>query len=234
MTFRRLPFFMLLALLLVNVAPLAAQDEVECEEGFRPFEHFVETTCIPVQPERIAAIPSDLVATPLLDFGAPVIATNFGEQEDGTIYVRGASDILGEATVEEANLISLGTTAFNFEVLLEANPDLIIGMSFSEDLYDQLSAIAPTILIEWPTPVFEHLELIADAAGISGVYDEQLAEYEARIAEARERIGDPASITISRLDIAADGIWYYPDTGALEQVIADIGFSQPEIQANAT
>lgn len=196
----------------------------ECEASFRPFGHVMGTTCIPEQPQRIASVRGDLITTPLLDFGAPLIASAFQETADGSTYVRGASDIFGEAVVEEANLINLGDPA-NLEVIVEANPDLIMAMSFQSDLYEELSAIAPTVVIENGIPFFEHLRQVTDAAGLSGAYENRLATYEARIEKARERIGDPASITISKLDIAENGLWYYPSGSALEQVIDDLGFS---------
>ena len=76
--------------------------------------------------------------------------------------------------------------------------------------------------------------MVADAAGRSDRYDARLADYRARIEDAKARIGDPASITVSRFDIAVDGLWYYPYWGALDQVIADIGFARPALQAEAT
>ncbi|MEL6525516.1 MAG: ABC transporter substrate-binding protein, partial [Chloroflexota bacterium] len=224
----------LLTLLLVSVAPTFAQDETsECEGGFRLFDHALGTTCIPEQPQRIASTRADFITTPLLDIGAPVIASPFREMEDGSTVVRGASDIFGDAFMSEVNLINLGFPV-NPEVMLEANPDLIIGWVFDSESYDELSAIAPTVLIDWPLPMLEIMETVADASGLAGVYDARLAEYEARIEEARASIDDPASITISRLDIADDGLWYQPGWGAMDQVIDDIGFSRPEIQTDVT
>ena len=57
MQLRKFPILALLALLLVSVVPLAAQEATECEEGFRYFDHeFLATdpTCIPENPERVA------------------------------------------------------------------------------------------------------------------------------------------------------------------------------------
>ncbi len=233
MTFRRLPILILLALLLVSVASLAAQDTSECEDGFHLFDHFAGETCIPEDPQRIASLSDNFLTTPLLDLEAPVVASHFRTWEGGEPFLRGGVDIFGEAAVQEADLVNLGSPP-DLEIILEVNPDLIIGGFWQTEIYDELSAIAPTILMNAPVPMFEHLEALADASNRLDIYDEKLANYEVRIEEMRARIDDPASITIARLDIIGEGLSYSPQLGAMDQVIDDIGFSRPEFQANAT
>ncbi|MEO0562981.1 MAG: ABC transporter substrate-binding protein, partial [Chloroflexota bacterium] len=227
MTFRRLPILILLALLLVSVAPLAAQDISECEDSFRLFEHFAGETCIPENPQRIASLSDNFLTTPLLDVEAPVVASIFRTWEGGEPFLSGGADGFEGAE----NLVNLGNPV-DLEIILEVNPDLIIGGFWNAEIYDELSAIAPTVLFNAPVPMFEHMERLADASNRLGVYNEKLADYEVRIEEMRALINDPASITISRMDINADGLWYSSGLGALDQVIDDIGFSRPEFQAN--
>jgi iron complex transport system substrate-binding protein len=81
---------------------------------------------------------------------------------------------------------------------------------------------------------FEQIETLADLANVEDAFDAEIARYEARIADAQERIGNPEKISISQLDINDGGLRYYPRWGALAQVIDDIGFAQPAIQAEAT
>jgi iron complex transport system substrate-binding protein len=69
---------------------------------------------------------------------------------------------------------------------------------------------------------------------MSDTFDAELARYEARIAAAREVIRDPGAITVSRFDLWEDGLWYYPNWGAIDQVIDDLGFARPPVQAEAT
>jgi len=220
------------ALIAITVgAPAAAQD---CADGLRLFAHAQGETCIPVDPQRIASLRSDQITTPLLDIGAPVIATEMG-RPDVDRYVRGASDIFGQDFVDAAGLIDLGGhNPPDLEAVAAANPDLIMARSYHAVAYDQLSAIAPTVIVPDNLPYLEHLAFLADAAGMSDSYEARVERYAARIEAAREVIGDASAITISRFDMWDDGLWFYPNWGAVDQVINDIGFSRPAIQAEAT
>lgn len=184
---------------------------LECDDGMRAFVHHAGETCIPENPQRIVAARGDSLATPLLDLGAPIIGAGFREMEDGTIYLRGASDIFGDAFVRSANLSNVGNPSSpDLEVIAGLNPDLIIIRVWDEDALSQYQAIAPTIMAVPNTPFLDHLASLADAAGVQGTYDDKIAAYEACIAEARANIGTPEDIVISRFDMSEDGLWYYP------------------------
>lgn len=220
----------ILALILGMSTTALAQD---CVEGERLFSHHEGDTCIPAQPERIAALRGDQTTTPLLDIGAPVVASQTSRMDDGSAYVRGASDIFGQAFVDAADLIDLGAGQLDFEAIAAANPDLIIGPVWVAEAYDQLSSIAPTIILPPNLPYLDHLSILADAAGMKDSYEDRLEQYRARIDTAREIIGDPSDIVLSRFDLWEDGLWFYPNWGAVDQVINDLGFSRPTIQAEA-
>ncbi|MGR3467800.1 MAG: DUF1513 domain-containing protein [Shimia sp.] len=74
----------------------------------------------------------------------------------------------------------------------------------------------------------------APTAGLSADVEAELARYEARIATAQERISTPGEIVLSRFDMWEDGLWYYPNWGAIDQVINDIRFDKPTIHSEAT
>lgn len=212
--------------------PAAAQD---CAAGLRPFEHALGTTCIPDAPQRIASLRDDSITTTLMDIGAPVVATVMRDDpENGHRYVRGASDIFGQDVVDAADLIDLGGhNPPDVEAVAAATPDLIVARTYQSEAADQLNAVAPTIFMPDVLDFFGNLEFLADAAGVAGDFATERARYDARIAKARAVIGDPGAITVSRFDIWEDGLWYYPGWGAIAQVIADIGFDTPAIQAEA-
>ncbi|MEM6429248.1 MAG: ABC transporter substrate-binding protein [Deinococcota bacterium] len=205
-----------------------------CDDGFRAFEHLLDTTCIPAAPQRIASLRGDSITTPLLDIGAPIKLTVMNRMEDGETYIRGAADIFGDAFIEASGVEYFSDrNPVDIEALAAAQPDLIIGRIWNEDIYNQLTQIAPTVIIPQNLPYLEHLAWLADVSGRSDAYEAELARYEARIAEAKEVIGDPSAITLSRFDMWDDGLWYYPNWGAIDQVINDIGFGKPAVQAEA-
>jgi iron complex transport system substrate-binding protein len=217
--------------LLGLVVPAAALD---CADGLRPFTHMAGETCIPEHPQRIVAARGDSIATPLLDIGAPLIGAGF-RTDDGVTYLRGAADIFGMDVVEAAGIASIGDpNEPDMEAIAALEPDLIILPGWQADLAEQATTIAPTIVINDNLPFLDHLAILADAAGMKGAYDQRLASYRAKIERIKAQLGDPSAITVSRLDISETGLWFYPNWGAVDQVISDIGFARPRIQAEAT
>ncbi|EBA13657.1 ABC transporter substrate-binding protein [Roseobacter sp. CCS2] len=207
---------------------------LECHEGFRAFVHGEGETCIPVQPERIIATRGDSVATPLIDIGAPLVAVAYRTADDGSLWLRGASDIFGDDAVAALNLANVGSpNGVDLEAVVSARPDLIVITEFQTDLIPQLSEIAPVIVTSRQMTYFEHLSMLADAAGMADVFTEREQAYRDRIAEAQSRIGDPSAIKVSQLNISEGVIEYFPNFGALTQVVRDIGLGQPQMQADA-
>ncbi len=217
------------AALVLFATPALALD---CDVGMRAFTHAAGETCIPENPQRIASLRDDDVTTPLMDMGAAVFATVSREAEGGPRWVRGAADILGYASVADTGLIDLGGhNPPDVEAVAAAGPDLIIMRGYQIDVLDQLQTVAPTIVMPDDMPFFDHMAWLADAAGIQDRFDAERAAYQTRIAAAKQRIGDPGAIVVSRFDMWDDGLWYYPNWGAIDQVINDIGFAKPAVQA---
>jgi iron complex transport system substrate-binding protein len=207
---------------------------LDCEPGFRAFSHLGGETCIPEHPQRIVAVRSDSIATPLLDIGAPVIGAGFRSDND-VAYMRGATDIFGAEFVAAAGVQSIGDpNTPDMEAIAALEPDLILLPGWQADLAEKASVIAPTVVINDNLPFLDHLAMLADVVGMSGAYEQRLALYRAKIAHIKEQLGDPSAITVSRLDISETGLWYYANWGAVDQVIKDIGFSRPAIQSETT
>jgi iron complex transport system substrate-binding protein len=120
----------------------------------------------------------------------------------------------------------------NLEVTLGLQPDLIIEPSWAAtDNYDQISAIAPTVVFQFDgTHQWKQLaQMYFDIAGKSDAYDELISEYEARADELGELIGHPQDIEISLV-----AVWgpsrIYTDYSPGGMVVADVGFSRPAVQ----
>lgn len=209
---------------------------MECEEGMRAFTHLPGETCIPEDPRRIVATRHDSLATPLIELGAPLVGVGVDyDASTGEAFIRRATDILGVNVGEESGLASIGNAnAPDLEAIAALNPDLILITAWQVELYDQMQAIAPTLVIPSSLPYLEHLAMVADAAGVSGTYDRRLEAYQSRIESIRETLGDPAAISISYFDLWEEGVWHYVHWGARDQVTSDIGFSRPEIVRNQT
>ncbi|MEL6524138.1 MAG: ABC transporter substrate-binding protein [Chloroflexota bacterium] len=231
MTYRRISILVLLAFLLVSVFPLAAQ-ETECEEGFRLFDHeqlSTDPVCIPENPQRIVTLDSQAFDL-MLASGAiePVGAVGFLE----SIYDRNFPYM-----VEGKEITYVGFPA-DLELILSLEPDLILGNALRElEIYDQLSAIAPTIVSDRLPNVFweDNMRFLGEALNLTEEVDALLAEYDARVATLQELLGDPSAIEISviryRLRDAQANIDIQLANAFSTDILADVGFARPEIQA---
>lgn len=221
----------LTAALAALAMPAAAQ---ECEDGFRTFGHELGTACIPVDPERVVSGNEFWITVPLVELNAPLVGTaghDFGSELDYFARLEG----LGLSHLVPGDIPSVGRSAgMDLEVIASLEPDLIITTIYEADLHERLELIAPTVIVPAGTLAKEHLAFIADAVGAMETHEALIADYERRIALIREQLVAPEEISISRLDIDENGLWYLPDFGAQDQVINDLGFSRPEIQRDAT
>ncbi|MCU0527806.1 MAG: ABC transporter substrate-binding protein [Elainella sp. Prado103] len=108
----------------------------------RVIQHPLGKTCVPVEPKRIVALDPGYILDPLLSLGIKPIGTT-ADYWRGRTYWGGLSpeEVEGIEIVGQPNQPSL-------EKLLIVKPDLILGLTDSEQSYSQLSAIAPTVLID--------------------------------------------------------------------------------------
>jgi iron complex transport system substrate-binding protein len=141
---------LLLALLLMSITPLTAQDVTECDEGFRLITHELGDTCVSENVQRVVTLELAMTES-ILTLGVQPV---------------GVADIaLYNATVKlpmhlSEDAVDVGSRREpNLEVIASLNPDLIIAASWRVgENYDELSAIAPTIAFVGS----ENLEVMGD------------------------------------------------------------------------
>jgi len=224
MKFRNLTILMLLALLLVSVVPLAAQDNTECEEGFRLFDHELLATdpvCVPEAPERIAAMDRFTYET-LLALGIEPIA--------GTDFALGISNNLPYLAPQVGSATEIGgTTSINFELLLTLEPDLIFTLE-SYDATDELSAIAPTISFTFDSS--SQWRDIAEATALAVNAEEALdaveAGYEDRLEALQAVLDVPDTFEIAVVRPGEDGLSLPVQNLFLNTILDNAGLRLPE------
>lgn len=86
-----------------------------------------------------------------------------------------------------AETIPLGDTV-NLEALLEAGPDLIIARKSEEKAYDQLSLIAPTVIVDIPSDWRQSLREIAAILQREAEAERWLADYARKAASVRQEL----------------------------------------------
>jgi len=187
----------------------------------RPFTHAAGTTQVPVSPKRIAALLDAGVTHNLLDLQAPVIASC---GEGGRIRADGhdVSEVSFLGSADEPNL----------ERLAALEPDLIVGLTFQQGLYDRLSGIAPTVILDYGPAVSlgDYERKLADLVARIPQF-ERLMEQVDRHAEELQKELAPivAELEVSVLSAdGADGIFALYGPGIAYSVALErLGISMP-------
>lgn len=220
MKFRAVTMLMLLALLLVSIVPLAAQEAAECEEGLHLIEHEMLVAgyaCVPEDPQRVIA---HYFASEMVALGQPMIATN---------YVN-AELVLTPEQLE--GVVDLGID-FNpsVEQVLSLDPDLIFLPDFVDSgVADQLAEIAPTVVIQYGGDPFERLRLFGALIGQPETADDWIDAYNAKAETLREEVAPyiEAGETATAFIMYGDGQLYIYGRPRLGQTIYDVfGFAPP-------
>ncbi|WP_411892818.1 ABC transporter substrate-binding protein [Yoonia sp. SDW83-1] len=127
----------------------------------------------------------------------------------------------------------LGTeNGINLELVAALEPDLILGnMQRHEEVYAQLSAIAPTVMSErlrgdWRV----NYALYAEAVGMVEKGAEVLAEYDGQVAALSAALGDNLAEEVSIIRFLASQIRIYQLDSFSGVILSDLGFARPAIQ----
>ncbi|NCJ08278.1 ABC transporter substrate-binding protein [Synechococcales cyanobacterium C] len=170
-----------------------ATEAVITSSDCRVIQHRLGTVCIPRQPKRIItldvpAILDSLVALDIKPVGSAVDHFGNGETWSRERYFPA---VLPELVAGIESVGAEGTPSI--EKILELQPDLILLANQSEQIYKQLSAIAPTVLIDvWKDniPARENFRYIAQLVGQEERAEDVLDQYEKRIEDFRKQLGD--------------------------------------------
>lgn len=214
----------------LTVAPVAAQDETLCQGGERFIEHALGETCIPENPRRIVSLDMTITELLLIADIQPVAAS----QTVMDAYTRMHPEMA--ATVAEV-MTDAADTGFppNIEVILDTDPDLIIGPRdlLTESLYPQLNEIAPTVLYD-PAPGDWRSRLVfaGEVLGMTEAVEDLTTAYDERVAALQARLGDDASnIEVSLVRTFPGQIGLVLEGTAAAALLDNLGLARPNAQA---
>jgi iron complex transport system substrate-binding protein len=119
----------------------------------------------------------------------------------------------------------------SLERIAALQPDLILSNKVRhEDIYQQLSAIAPTVFAERVGVAWrENFRLAGEALGKAGEADRILAEYRAKAGETGAHFGGPSQVSVSMVRFVGDQIRLYGPNSFIGTVLADAGFARPQV-----
>ncbi len=224
-----LPLLLLPALLATACGgSQAATGPVDGSVEMRSVEHAAGTTDVPVDPQRIVTTTDQNALLPLLELGVtPVGSAGLLDSDGSTGFRRtdgfDTSGVTFTGAYGEPNL----------EAVTALEPDLIVGYEFDEDFYDDLSRIAPTVLVQiFDRPLNEALLEFADLVGEREQAEQLQADYEARIADLREQLGARTdTLSVSVLGAGDPGTFGRGDSGqAVGTVMDDLGLPRTDAQ----
>jgi len=183
--------------------------------------------CIPLEPKRIVAldvpaIVDSLVAIDIKPVGTVVDFLGNGEHWNGKRYFPA---LLPELV---AGIESVGAEATpSLEKILQLKPDLILLANQSELAYQQLSKIAPVVLIDtWKDriPIKENFQQIARIMGKEKEGEKVLARSQERISKFKNQLGDRLlGLEISVLSYYENQLFAPASWASYFQIFQDLG-----------
>ncbi|ODT71086.1 MAG: iron siderophore-binding protein [Pelagibacterium sp. SCN 63-23] len=189
----------------------------------REITHAMGITEVPDNPQRVVVLTNEGTEALLTIGVTPVGAVRSWL---GTPWYDHIAANMAEVTV-------LGEeSAVNLEVLVSLQPDLILGNKMRhEAIYEQLSAIAPTVVSErlrgdWKV----NMALYSDAVGKADEGKAALAAFDTRVAALHDALGGSLEeqISIARFMAAQTRIMFKDSFSGL--ILDEIGFQRPASQ----
>jgi iron complex transport system substrate-binding protein len=185
-------------LLLLPTACGGGEDGGETAGETRTVEHALGTTRVPVSPERVVVVDAEATLSNLLALGVePVAAASYGftEREFPNVPPR------FDEEVRDLEALDISTEEVSLERVATFEPDLIIGYEPNvSGTYEELSQIAPTVATPVPDTNFRtHLRFVAAVFGMEERAEELISNFERRVDEASEDLGDLGPVSIAAL-----------------------------------
>ncbi|MBM7663612.1 iron complex transport system substrate-binding protein [Solibacillus kalamii] len=224
-------------LLLLTVCVLAAcNDSGETQEASSAepteekstsytVEHAMGSTNITSTPEKIVVLTNEGTEA-LLALGIkPVGAVSSWSGEPWYEHI--AEQMDGVEVVGQE-------TAIDLEAIAKLKPDLIIGNKIRQEAdYENLSKIAPTVFAETLTGQWkDNFSLYAEAVNAVDKGEEVLANYDAKIQETKESLGDVTnqSVSVVRFLSGTSRIYYTDSFSGV--ILKELGFNRVGQQAD--
>jgi iron complex transport system substrate-binding protein len=152
------------------------------------------------QPQRIAMVAFPLVET-MFALNAPPVAAP-------QVTVMSQWDSL-KPYLAANSLIDLGSqTSINLEKLLDVEPELIIGTRYNEEIYDELSKIAPVVLLDTQPLSLDWRSVPREIAKVIGKEQDaeaRIAQLEWLIVQSRDKLLPYQEETFAFLALADKG-----------------------------
>lgn len=199
----------------------------------RTITHEAGETVIPAQPKNIASTSLSVTGT-LLAIDAPVTssaATNPSDVTDKQGFFSQWADVAAERNVG----VLYPNLEFDLEAVVAAAPDLIVvstsGADSAADHYKELSAIAPTIVVNYGDKSWQDLALeLGNATGTENSAGAAVAKYDVHVKDVASKIKLPAGESnIISYNGAGQDNGVAKKTGSHAAVLESLGFKIADV-----
>ena len=179
---------------------------------------------IPADPQRIVDLSGNSDILSIL--GYDVIGTANSDAYD---YTKLPSYL--EETLSGAEILGYSMQdTMDVEAIMNLNPDLIVISTVQEKMYDQLSEIAPTVMIQLEALNWkDDVRALGKVFGKEEVANEWIANYEAKAKEAGDKIKSEFGEDTTYLSILANpnGFNVFDGAGFGDVLYSDMGLAKP-------
>lgn len=180
---------------------------------------------VPVNPERVVDLSGSSDILSLLGFN--IVGTCNSDGYDYTKLPTYLEDTLKDATILGYSMVD----TVDVEAILGLNPDLIIISKVQEAAYEQLSQIAPTLVIN-----LEMLDMKTDFRAVAKIMDREeeakawLDSYDAKTEEVSKLVKETLGEDATYLSFLASGGSNFINTNATfgNLIYDDLGLKRPE------
>ncbi|GFN32810.1 ABC transporter substrate-binding protein [Paenibacillus xylaniclasticus] len=231
-----LGLFALILVFAVIAAGCGSKDEKKSESGteaesgsaqtetVREISHAMGTAKVEGTPERVVVLTNEGTEA-LLALGVKPIGAV--ESYEGDPWYPHIKDQMEGVEV-------LGSESQpNIELIASLKPDLIIGNKLrQEKVYDQLNAIAPTVMSETLRGEWQaNFKLYAEALNKKEEGDKLLADFAKKIEDAKATLGDDLKKKVSIVRFMPDKTRIYYNQTFSGVILEQIGLARPEAQS---
>jgi iron complex transport system substrate-binding protein len=216
----------LLAPCLLMLATLAAALETTATDSYRLVRHDLGETRAPLKPQRLVT----------LFPGHADAALALGAEVAGIGVYFGASNAYLEAFLEDATEVG-SSDGSNLEAILALAPDLILAPTeLVAETYAQLSQIAPTVALTLAPAGEDRMRTqlleVAQVLGREAEAEQVLADFDARVAAAREALSPAAQgARVAAIFLTPTGPILYPYALA-PLLYRDLGLTPAQVVEN--
>lgn len=180
---------------------------------------------IPANPKRIVDLSGNSDILSIL--GYKVVGTSNSDAYDYTKFPSYLEETLSGAKILGYSM----QDTMDVEAVMNLNPDLIVISTVQEKMYDALSEIAPTVMIQLEALNWkDDVRALGKVFGKEDVANEWIANYEAKAKEAGDKIKAKYGDDTTYLSFLASGgqFFVFDGAGFGDVLYKDMGLAKPE------